>query len=274
MIQRAKGGASPYAAILMATVLFGPWGEARASVPDHLEAGVTAYQRAMASEKRAERLALFAEAERHFAAAIEGGADSADLHVNHGNAALQAEHLGPAILAYRRALARDPSHPGATQNLGHARSLLPDWVPHPTAGGLADSFFFWQREASRDQLALVAALLFFGGCASLALALVRGGRAWRSVAMGGFGLWLALLVSDGLGTSREDPDALVVVAEESAARAADSINAPRRFSEPLPGGTELRLIEDRGGWVQVELYNGRRAWLLASTIASVETPAP
>jgi hypothetical protein len=61
----------------------------------------------------------------------------------------------------------------------------------------------------------------------------------------------------------------VVVVEEATARSADSINAPRRFGDLLPGGTEVRILEDRGGWLQIELYNGRNAWLTASNVERI-----
>ena len=52
-------------------------------------------------------------------------------------------------------------------------------------------------------------------------------------------------------------------------RVADSINAPRRFTDALPGGTEIRILENRGGWFQIELHNGRNAWVTASSVARI-----
>ena len=233
--------------------------------------GIETYARAMDSSARDERLALFAESERLFAAAIESGARNADIEVNRGNAALQAERLGAAVLAYRRALALDPSHPRARQNLDHARKLLPEWVPVPAPNSLTDTFFFWRRQVPTDRLDVVAAACFLLGAALLALALLRTGAGYRIAAVGLFTLWAAVIASETLDPGSNEEDAAVVVVPEAAARAADSLNAPRRFSEPLPGGTELRILEDRGGWLMIELHNGRSAWVLESAVARVQT---
>ena len=61
----------------------------------------------------------------------------------------------------------------------------------------------------------------------------------------------------------------VVVAREVLARAADSVNAPARFGEPLPGGTEVKILEDRGGWLQIGLHNGRNAWVSSSSVERI-----
>lgn len=239
----------------------------------HAREGVEAYTRAMASTVRDERLALFAEAERRFGAAIEAGARNADIETNRGNAALQTQRLGPAILAYRRALLLDPGHARARQNLAHARGLLPDWVPRPAPHGLADTFFFWQRRVPATRIQTAAAIAFAIGCALVALALLRPWTLARAGAGVAFLTWGALLVSLAFGPAQEQRDAGVVVLPEVTARAADSVNAPPRFSEPLPGGTELRILEDRGGWQRIELHNGRTAWVPSSAIARVPGPA-
>ena len=102
-------------------------------------------------------------------AACFGGMESADLYANWGTSALQAEHLGVAVLAFRQALRLDPDHARALQNLNHARTLLPSWVPHPSHAGLWDSFFFWHRSLSVVEREVIAALAFLLAC-------VGGGR--------------------------------------------------------------------------------------------------
>ena len=61
----------------------------------------------------------------------------------------------------------------------------------------------------------------------------------------------------------------VVIGRDAVARAADSINAPSRFGEPLPAGTEVTILEDRGGWLQISLHNGRNAWLTQSQVERI-----
>ena len=62
--------------------------------------GVESYREALDTAKRDLRLEGFHRSERFFAAAVAGGARTADLYANLGNAALQGERLGDAVLAY------------------------------------------------------------------------------------------------------------------------------------------------------------------------------
>jgi tetratricopeptide (TPR) repeat protein len=234
-----------------------------------LEAAITAYDAAMESDERELRLEGFRQAERLFRAATESGIDNAALYANLGNAALQAEHLGPAVLAYRRALLLEPGLERAQQNLQHVRTLLPDWVPTPAGAGLLDSFFVWHLTTSQAVRANLAALFF--AIATLCLA---GAITFRvtppryAAALCGL-VWGALILSLAFDPGRSASHEAVVVVDEATARAADSINAPRRFGEPLPGGTELTILEDRGGWLQIELHNGRNAWLTTSSVERI-----
>ncbi len=83
--------------------------------------------------------------------------------------------------------------------------------------------------------------------------------------------WLALI-----GSLVVQPlpgvDAVVFTAPETMARSADSRRAPPRFSQPLPAGTEARLLEVRPEWVRVTLFNGRDAWVPRSSAERVREP--
>jgi hypothetical protein len=236
---------------------------------------VAAYGEALDTTERDLRLARFEEAARLFAAAARRGRPSADLYANWGNAALQAERLGEAILAYRRALEVDPDHARARQNLAHARTLLPEWVPKETPRTLFDSFFFWHRSLSpRERMRLAAACF-----AAATLALAASIR-WRSgllrtaawvPALAWAGLFASLAV-DAVGGGRSA--VAVVTAPEAVVRAADSIHAPARFSRPLPSGAEVRVLETRDDWLRVSLANGRDGWLRASSVTRVVAPEP
>jgi tetratricopeptide (TPR) repeat protein len=238
---------------------------------DFVAQAISTYREAMESTERGDRLERFRRAERLFAAAIEASGGSAELYANLGNASLQAERLGPAVLAYRRALLLEPSLERAKQNLVHARGLLPDWVPAPPEVSALDSFFLWHRSVSRADRLDVAALVFALAMLSLAGSIAFGSVSPRYLAGLAGAVWLALLASLAFDPAREANREGVVVAEEVLARAADSINAPSRFGEPLPSGTELHILDDRSGWLQIELYNGRNAWVASSAVERVDS---
>ena len=178
---------------------------------------------------------------------------NADLYVNLGNAALGAERLGPAVLAYRRALALDPNHHRAEQNLEHARTLLPDWVPRPERGGLLTTFFAWVGRLSTNELQTLAVLTFFVAVALVACAIRWRQPTFRNLAVIPGIVWLMLLsVSLSRSFGRAD-DAAVVIVPETIARSADSAGAPARLPQPLPSGTEVRVVENGLQTAQVSL---------------------
>lgn len=233
-----------------------------------LEQAVSTYDEALATEDTALRLERFRRSARLFRQVInETQTANADLQANLGNAALQCEQLGDAILAYRRALAIEPGHARAQRNLVQARRLLPESVPRPQTDTLFDTFFTWHRTLSRGRRATAAAICFLLTCMLLAVA-IRWRRTWaRYTALLPAAAWLALM---GL-TLWKQPNGAVIVAPEVIVRAADSTGAPPRFAEPLPSGVEVNVIAQRGDWSRIELANGRDGWVRSSAI---ETVAP
>ena len=77
-----------------------------------VEEAIASYRAALDTSKRDSRLEGFRKAERLFARIANGGASNPELYTNLGNAALQAEQLGAAVLEYRRAI-RVRSRPSA-----------------------------------------------------------------------------------------------------------------------------------------------------------------
>ena len=241
-----------------------------------LQEAVDEYQAALDSVDRDERLQRFRRSELLFAQ-IVGGSDSGvgnsstsilnpDLYVNLGNAALGSERLGPAIAAYRRALELDPDHARARQNLSHARSLLPDWVPRPEESGILDTFFAWTGQLSQREQQLAAALLFLFTAALLAASIRWRRTVLRNIAAIPAILWLLIVVILIFQTRNRDQRPAVVVVPETVARAADSANAPIRFSQPLPSGAEVQIMQRRGDWSHIRLADGRDAWVQHSNL--------
>ncbi|MCP4038708.1 MAG: hypothetical protein GY733_17340 [bacterium] len=234
-----------------------------------LREAVDGYASALDIEDRDRRLEEFRRVERLFAAATEEGRASADLYANLGNAALQAEHLGNAVLAFRRALVLDPDHVRAGQNLDHVRGMAPDWVPRREGSVLFDSFFQWHRTVSPAERVRAAAIAFL--VASLVFAfgvVVRSVAARNAAFLPGF-VWCAMLGSMIFDPASIAEDDAVVMAREVIARSADSIHAPARFSKPLPPGTEVQILESRDTWLRVALANGRDGWVRTSSVERV-----
>lgn len=234
-----------------------------------VRAGIEAYERGLETEARSQRLGHFRRAANLFERAVEQGVRDSDLYTNLGNAALQAEQPGQAVLAYRRALELDPGHPGARRNLHYARSLLPDWVPRPEETGAMDSLFFWHRRLARADRARLGAAAFALAALAVALSLRTGQSGWRQAAIVPGLVWLVLLASVLLDPVRGARQQAVVTTPDSVARIADSPLAPSLFPTPLPSGVEVEIREQRADWVRVRLANGREAWLSASALTRV-----
>lgn len=244
--------------------------------PENLIAeAVREYSDGMDATERDLKLEHFRRARRLFHQATEmAGVHNAGLYMNLGNAALQCEALGEAVLAFRRALLIEPGDEGARQNLDYARQLLPDWIPRPPSQTLLDTFFFWHRTMSRSTRALVAAVCF-AAAALLAAVAIRWKKAWgRNAALVPLAAWLALVGLSLWDRWSRTADEAVVTAPQLVARAADSPGAPARFAEPLPAGTEVRILEQRDTWLRVRLFNNRDGWVRASGVTTLRRTDP
>jgi hypothetical protein len=273
--QRLAGLAGTLAIVLLAASAGAdaPTAEDRAersapTVQEVLGQAVEAYSEGLHTEARDPRLASFRRSQRLFASLVDRGIETPDLYADLGNAALQSEDLGQAVLAYRRALRLDADHPRALQNLQHARGLLPAWVPRPEPAGMLDSLLHWHRRVPAELRSLLAAGCFAMACLLWALGLRSGQSVFRNAAVLPALAWLAIAGAGWLDLGGSgDGDA--VVTREAVARAADSSLAPGAFPQPLPAGVELRILEQREPWLRVRLANGRDAWLQSSRVARV-----
>ncbi len=245
---------------------------------DTLQRAIQAYRSALDEVQRDRRLESFSRAETLFTQVIADQRSrtpnqlpSADLYFNQGNAALGAEHLGAAILAYRRALAIAPNHRRARQNLEFARTLLPDWVPVPEGDAISfGSFFDWMQTIQAGQWNGIAAITFLLAMALAAFYLRTDKTVARNLAVVLLIVWIGVLARSWMHRSDATERIAVVILPEVTARSADSIHSPATFREPLPGGVEVTVVEDRDEWVRVQLSDGREAWLPASAIEIVE----
>ncbi|QDS87301.1 hypothetical protein EC9_14790 [Rosistilla ulvae] len=237
-----------------------------------LDQAIDAYDAGFAAVDRDQRLRQFRRAELLFDQAAQASDwGNASLCVNLGNAALGAQRVGPAIVAFHRALAIDPGNRQARQNLEHARTLLPDWVPRPDAaatgiGSLIGSLFGASTQRSTDRLFVIAAVAFLVAALLLAVAIRTDRKGLRNLGALIAALWIAVLGVAIWKVQLATPPLAVVILPDTIARAADSINSPARLPEPLPSGAEVQVMEDRSDWLRVRLFDGRDAWLPASSV--------
>ncbi len=245
-------------------------GPAPASDPDpgeRIEQARQAYAEALAQTERDARTRGFARAEAMFRTLVDSCPDCPALATDWGNAALGAQELGRATLAYRRALALDPGHDQAERNLTWVRERAPAWLPRPTRESAADSLFFWHYALSVPARHLIAAVSF----AAAVLLLAPWGwrpRLRRGLAVVPVVVWLAMIASV---VTASDPGAdAVVLADATVLRTADSTGASPALPNPLPAGAEVVIREERGAWTRVALADGTTGWLSGSAIERVQ----
>ena len=53
----------------------------------------------------------------------------------------------------------------------------------------------------------------------------------------------------------------VILEQEVMGRKGDSTTFEPTFKEPLHMGVEFNLVEERKGWLHIELADGRRCWI-------------
>jgi hypothetical protein len=217
----------------------------------------------MAATAPTERQAAFGRAAAAFSAALAEHPDGAELLTDWGNSALGAGDVGTATLAYRRALAIDPSAGRARRNLEWLRGRAPEAL-RPTGGAAADALFFFHRTWPRSRRLVVGAAAFALAILLLAPWGLRRRRLRRGLAIAPAAIWLAMTVSVLIEQGHRD-DAVVV--EATVLRAADHASAPVAMS--LPAGVEVVVIERREGWSRVAVPSGATGWLPDGTVSPV-----
>jgi tetratricopeptide (TPR) repeat protein len=242
-----------------------------------IQGALQSFARAQESTNAAERRARFENAATRFLEAAtlaqrRGERPSADLLSNAGNAWLQADRPGPAVLAFRRALAIDPGERRARVNLAHLRSQLPDWLAPSDSHWSARALPFLPRPPSSEETAALAAVVF----AFATLAWAAASR-WRATPLRGLSallaiIWVALLAS--LMTIPAGEPAVVIAREGIRLHASDSANAPMSLAQALPEGAEVRILELRQDWARIEMGDGRQGWGRISRLERVHAMGP
>jgi tetratricopeptide (TPR) repeat protein len=191
---------------------------------------------------------------------LDRGVVSGALLYNQGNAYMRAGQRGRAIACYRRALAYRPRDPQLHANLQLALGAE-SAIRGPR--GLLDYVFFWHDWISYPgkvrAAAALASLAFAFGILAL---FVPPRRVFRRAAWGTLVLTVIVAGSAAYDWHRfERIQRGVVVRAEVVARKGNADSYDPAFTEPLKEGTELRVVERRGAWLQIQLAGGQTGWV-------------
>jgi tetratricopeptide (TPR) repeat protein len=184
------------------------------------------------------------------------------LYYNLGNAYFLKGNPGEAILNYRRAEKIGPDRE-IEKNLDFARSKRVDILEPKAEKRVLQTLFFWHYDFSLKTRFFLTCLFFAVGCISLTVIVWLGRMAPTTAIAAIFGVLTAcFLISVALETYHQTTTVCgVITANEVVAHQADWQNSPPSFKEPLHEGTEFDLIEQRPGWLHIELSDGSDGWI-------------
>lgn len=201
---------------------------------------------------------------------LASGVESPALYCNIADAFFKDGDIAHAILNYERALKIDPSHKDARYNLEYARSLTQDKIE------AVPEFFVevWGRKACwllpSDVWAVLFVILLAGAAAMLLVYLLSHRTAARKV---GFFSSLAILLAAIVCLDfafwqrtdyRNDSAAIVMKAVCAAKSSPGASSSVDLFV--LHEGTKVKIEDEVGEWLEVELADGRQGWISASDV--------
>ena len=196
------------------------------------------------------------------------GLRSPELYYNLGNACFKMGETGRAILYYERALKMKPSYSAAKFNLEFARAATIDRIE------TVPEFFLktWTRAVCKSISADAWAVIFlvsFALVLSCALVFLLGRRTTsrKAAFFAGIALLLVCLGSFGFGFGAKadacKADRAVVIRSVSGVKSSPSGGTDLFI---LHEGTELKLLDSVGNWLNIELADGRQGWMNASDV--------
>ena len=205
-----------------------------------------------------------------YEAILATGRTAPELQYNLGNAWFKAGEPARAILCYERALKLDPSYDDARYNLEFAREQTQDRID------VVPEFIIerWGRSACYLLDSDTWTVLFFVFAAVFAvllLAFLLSARtSWKRVGFYGgiVVLLLSLLCLDfahwQLADYRKADSAIVMRPVCSAKSSPSEASAKDLFV--LHEGTKVKILDEVGGWKNIELSDGRTGWVPTSDI--------
>ena len=252
-----KSNSHSGAALLAALLLTLPIGlqAQEVSYPDSLfRAGIEAYT-----------AGDYASALRDWQDVEATGLMSKELYYNLGNAYFKDSQIAPAILWYERALRLDPSDADVRYNLEYARALTQDKIEE-----VPEIFFEqWGRSMCYrlpSNAWAVIGLVFLALCVGCVLLFLLGSTPGRR-RLGFFGgiaaLLIALLGWDFAQWQRQEArrqDLAIVMKPVVSVKSSPSEGSAKDLFI-LHEGTRVRILDNVGGYAQIEIADGRQGWI-------------
>jgi len=255
--------------ILVGLVLLAAVASAEAGLSDEqiyslYRQGTAAFRQANSTAVETGQKRLYEKSALFFEKIVnEGGIENSKLYYNIANAYFLNGDIGKAILNYRRAEILDRTDADIQKNLAFARSKRLDKVKIKTEQRILKTLFFWHYDFSIRTRFLICCICFAAVCISLTLMLWFGRNTPAKAVVSICGLLIiCFFISTVIeAAGRSGRVCGVITAGQVIARQGDSQNYAASFKEPLHAGTEFDLLENRQGWIHIELSDGSDTWI-------------
>jgi hypothetical protein len=230
-----------------------------------LAEGLDAYDRGIAQLRAnpAEADAAFRAAAEKFQLLVDDGVVNGRLQYNLGNAHVQRRQVGRAILAYRAAAQLIPGDPRLESNLAAARAMRRSQIAPSGGRALGEALLGWHRRLPLPWRWSAFTIAYLITWAALSIHVLRPARWLGFTAAAAAVGWVAAAASLAAQLVLDRATQGVILVDEVIARKGNGEGFEPQFAQPLHQGVEFRVIEQRPGWLWIELPDGNRGWIRA-----------
>ena len=213
------------------------------------------------------------DAVNDYTAIAEASMESAPLWCNLGSAWYKSGNLGKAILCYERALKLDPSYEDAKYNLELLNAMKLDRLESVPELILATWMKNLGRTLDSDSWA-VCFLVFLVLTLAMVLLFILGSSATSRRAGFFTGVVCLLLAVASLSFSLWQKneymkaDKAIIMKPVSSVKSSPSGDSAKDLFV-LHEGTKVQVLDNVGGWSNIELSDGRQGWLPSSDIEKI-----
>jgi tetratricopeptide (TPR) repeat protein len=186
---------------------------------------------------------------------------NAEVYYNLGNTYYRLNKIAPAVLNYERALRINPGYKEAKDNLALAQGRISNHI-----APVSDIFFvrWWESLTAPDMVTAWAVFALVAFIVIIAIAFAkrfqRAGSGIPVQVQGILGLvcFCFLILAFSSARSVTDQDKAVVMENDAPLMSAEQKGKPLML---VPEGTTVKILNEKGMWVEVSLPDGRSGWL-------------
>ena len=181
------------------------------------------------------------------------------IYYNAANGWMNSDHIGKAIISYKKALQLLPNNKNIRNNLELARSTVQYSIEKNGGNPLLETLFFVHYDLSFQMRFAFLIFLTFCIFTTASIYLFKKRLFFRNL------IFLLSICGILLGTSiivdLFEKTEGVITSQEIVSRKGDSEGYENSFSQPLTEGVEFKLLSERNGWYYIEITDGRTCWI-------------